>query len=343
MIISSEKKMSKNNSSFFNAITQIPQNKTSTLSIIFTNNTKANTNEFLIKIETPLDFIKQRKQFIIDDIFDLKGTKEFLASKDVAMETIHLEDEIIDQKKIENTINTVISENDSKNNACIKEKNNKKAKYNFSPKKDNNCNKKYINTELKNNKKKLNNNKEKKSENNNDNHNNRDNNILIIEKKASDSQDSNFYKFILENANDSDAQFQKKLKKVLNKVEKEKKKQKKESQISKSIRNKKRKSIISQKNEIDEIEQTRFNSANNIKKRKNNLFIFSEKAKYLMTKDSDIELSSIDNNNNNIKKLSPNKNNIKIKDKNENILFGEKEKEFIDGKRDSIISILDEF
>ena len=63
-----------------------------------------------------------------------------------------------------------------------------------------------------------------------------------------------------------------------------------------------------------------------------------------MTKDTDIELSSIDDHNN-IKKNCPNKKNIKIIDKNEknNILFGEKEKEFINGQKDSMMSILDVF
>ena len=41
-----------------------------------------------------------------------------------------------------------------------------------------------------------------------------------------------------------------------------------------------------------------------ILKKNDNLFIFSEKAKNLMTKDSDIELSSIDDHNNIKKKLS---------------------------------------
>ena len=324
MNISSDKKMNKNDNSFFITNTQIPQNKTSTLSIVSTNNTKSNTNEYLKKIETPLDFIKRKKQFKIHDLFDVKGTNDFLASKDAAMEVIHLEDEIIEQNKKENKneINTITSQIDSKNDVYIKEKNHKKSKYkkdDCKPKINNNCNKKYINTEVK--KKKTpkfkNKNKEKKNnnekcDNNSDDQNNSDNNILIIEKRTSESHDSNFYRFIIDNANDSDDQFQKKLEKVIKKVETQKKKQEKENAIYKSATNKNKKSYIPQKKEVNDINEiARYNSVKTIKKRNDNLFIFSEKAKNLMTNDNDIELSSIGHNYN-IKKNNPNKKNIKI-------------------------------
>ena len=47
-----------------------------------------------------VDFIKQKKKFIIEDSFDIKGTREFLASKEVAMRVIKLNDEIIEEDKI---------------------------------------------------------------------------------------------------------------------------------------------------------------------------------------------------------------------------------------------------
>ena len=358
MIIALDKKM--NNKHFCNANTEIiPKNKTSTISIISTNNSKTNTNEFLKKIETPLDFIKQKKKFKMHDLFDKKGIKDFLASKEAAMEEIHLEDEIIEQKTKDNkkVINNIVSSNDSKNDTYIKDKNYKKTKFkkdDVNSKMNNNGNKKYINTEVKKNKtqKFKNKNKEEinnikeESENNNDINSNSDNNILIIEKKTSDSQDSqdsNFlYRFIIKNANDSEDLFQKKLEKVIKKVETHKKKHKKEKSIYKSVTNKKKKSFIPDKKELTDI--TRYNSDKIIKK-KDNHFIFSEKAKNLMINDNDIELSSIEHNYN-IKNISPKehsiKNNIKLIGKKENVFFGEEEREFINDNKDSIISIIEE-
>ena len=51
------------------------------------------------------------------------------------------------------------------------------------------------------------------SENNNENENN------IILNKCNDSKDSNIYKFIIDNANEQEENFQKKLKEELKKVE----------------------------------------------------------------------------------------------------------------------------
>ena len=58
-----------------------------------------------------------------------------------------------------------------------------------------------------------------------------------------------------------------------------------------------------------------------------------------MINDSDIELSSIGHNYN-IKNLSPKEHSINSK--KENVFFGEEEKEFINDKKDTIISIIDE-
>ena len=48
-----------------------------------------------------IEFIKQKKRFILENAFDLKGTREFLASKEVAMRVIKLNDEIIEDDKID--------------------------------------------------------------------------------------------------------------------------------------------------------------------------------------------------------------------------------------------------
>lgn len=51
------------------------------------------------KKKNVLDFIKQKKKFIIENSFDIKGTREFLASKEVAMRVIKLNDEIMEDVK----------------------------------------------------------------------------------------------------------------------------------------------------------------------------------------------------------------------------------------------------
>ena len=194
MIISADTNLNKKNS-FFNIKTQImPQNKTSTISKVSTNHSKINTNtkEILKKIETPLEFIKQKKHFKIHDLFDEKGTKEFLTLKEAAMEEIHLEDDILERKIKENrnVNNAITSSIDSKNGAYIKEISHKKTKFkkDFNSLNNNNGNKEYINPEIKKNKtqqfKNLNKVKKNKineeCEKNNDNSSNSNNNIVII-------------------------------------------------------------------------------------------------------------------------------------------------------------------
>ena len=50
------------------------------------------------KILGVADFIKQKNNFFIQNSFDVNGTREFLASKEVAMRVIKLNDEIIEEK-----------------------------------------------------------------------------------------------------------------------------------------------------------------------------------------------------------------------------------------------------
>ena len=53
-------------------------------------------------ISNIIDFIKQKNRFILQNSFDTKGTREFLASKEVAMRVIKLNDEIIEEDKKNN-------------------------------------------------------------------------------------------------------------------------------------------------------------------------------------------------------------------------------------------------
>ena len=52
------------------------------------------------KYSNVIDFIKQKDRFIFKNSYDIKGTREFLASKEVAMRAIKLNDEIIEEEKI---------------------------------------------------------------------------------------------------------------------------------------------------------------------------------------------------------------------------------------------------
>jgi hypothetical protein len=54
---------------------------------------------------SPLDFIKQKKKFIIHDSFDKRGAKNFLKSKEEAMMEIKLDDEIVEEIKDKNKYN----------------------------------------------------------------------------------------------------------------------------------------------------------------------------------------------------------------------------------------------
>ena len=55
-----------------------------------------------------VDFIKPKKRFILQNSFDIKGTREFLASKEVAMRAIKLNDEIIEEDKKNNDDSDII-------------------------------------------------------------------------------------------------------------------------------------------------------------------------------------------------------------------------------------------
>ena len=317
------------------------EQKTTSFSTASANiNSKNLSNIIQKKIETPLDFIKQKKKFNIKNLFDVNGAKNFLASKDEALMEIKLEDEILSEKNKKNSklLNTNLSSIDCKNKKDFGKKNkNKKKTVTFSSIEDRKKNteitklnsKKYKESKYKNKKRtnsvgnfKIN---EKNSSNNSNS--NKNNNILIIDELNNYPKESNFfYKFILDNANDSDDVFQKKLETVIKSIEnKKKEKEKEKSNLLK----------IKKKN----TEILRSHSSKNPKKT-NNIFIYSEKVKKLMANDT-MEISSIGSSEKNSPKNFSMKNNIKIE---KNIFFGQKEREFInDTKKDSLVSVLNEF
>ena len=72
---------------------------TNNLTIVSKNDCKSNQPTKELNV---VNFIKQKKKFILENSFDIKGTRKFLASKEVAMRVIKLNDEIIEEdKKIE--------------------------------------------------------------------------------------------------------------------------------------------------------------------------------------------------------------------------------------------------
>lgn len=351
------KKIKKKNSSFFNVNTQIATQKvTSTFSAQSTiNNTKNNSRIIPQKIETPIDFIKQKKKFNIPDFFDKNGTRDFIASKELALKEIKLNDEILfeENKETIHNPNTVSSHvykknyNDKKKTRMITENNvgeEENIKRNIETKKyrseiKNSISKKkkskYKNSDI------YNSNFKKNKENND-----KDNNILMIDKNSNDTKDSNFfYKFIIDNADESEEKFHKKLEKIKKKVEKKNQKNKKEKDINKAL-------TIELKDKRKQ--KPRYNSAKISKKNdKENIFEFSEKAKLLMTNNG-IEVSSISIDpietkntlkddiyrtiNNNIKLVRDKDNN-----KDNDVFFGEEENKILNNlNKDSIISILDD-
>ena len=185
-----------------------------------------------------INFIKQKNRFKIHDIFDKENSKKFLDSKNEAMSEIYLNDEL----ELENK------------NKKEKKENNMGNKYSSSTKV---LKTQYIN--------------EKTSDT--------DNKMEIKTNKIdNDSNDSNFiYKFILENANDSEEIFRKKLKKEMKRMDSKKNNEKYFSKFSESKCDKKKKKISGKR-------QSLFN--------RQNPFKFSESAKIQMI-NQPIEASSI--------------------------------------------------
>lgn len=322
--LSSDKKIRKKSSSFFNNMSNKTNNnqKTSNLTTIATNNNiKSNINE-IRHFNTP-------KEHHLYNIFNEKGTKAFLASKEKAMMEIILDDETKSEDGEENAIIKKKSSNFKNDKKNENEASGKQNKYNDNKNKKNS---KYKNQESNIYKDKDKKSSKKSNINKDNNNNDNKNNIIIVDKENNESKDSEFiYKFIIDNANESEDKFHKKLQKALKKAETIKKVLKIESNDD---HKKKRNTVYG---------NSRFNSDKGVKKA--SIFDFSEKAKILMT-NADIEISSIGHNSDrSIKKIHKNHSTkIKINNNKKNpAFFGEDVKEYINGKQDSLISVLDEF
>ena len=334
-----------------------------------------------------IDFIKQKNKFFLENSFDVKGTREFLASKEVAMRVIKLNDEIIPEeeekgrrisKTNKNLLNLkFMSGNDKEKHE--KTKSTKSVRKNtISPRKSRKNHKKINNKDFiiepkeivhkKSRKLKKNSNKikdkiteiESKVDSSNldsKSNNSYKGNNIIFDKSSKGSQ-SKIYKFFIDNANEPDENFQKKLKKELKKVENLSQKKDKDKDKKSKI---KRKSIS--REDLPYKRPKRLNSVIIPKnKETQSTFMFSEINKKLMIND-DLSLSSIGeqnvnltpNINNNKKKLKREYNTIQmnnkqirerihqkaskdIKDEKENIYKTASKME--NSEKDSIISIL---
>ena len=280
------------------------------------NNIKNISHEMPIMI-TPLDFIKQKKKFIIQDSFDKRGAKNFLKSKEEAMMEIKLDDEILEETKDKNKYNTNSSffetkpdTNYSKNNDKIRKRTNtispvlRKKKSKFGKSKNNQFGK-IIDDDA--------------------------NNIFINNKNLENSKGSDLvYKFILENANETEDNFQKKYEKI--------KEIAKNKQKNKNLnKNKYHTTIDKNQGNIP-----KFNSAK-VKKKRVSIFDFSEHAKNLM-KNAGLDESSISISNDNNEK-SPKRNSdnsIKNSGKNNNAFLEPKDLNLENIKSGvSIFSIID--
>jgi len=105
------------------------------------NNHKNISHEIPSKISTPIDFTKYKKKFVIPDSFDINRANNFLAEKEVAMMTIYLEDDILEEnigikfkKSNTNLLNldlgniSFIEENKKMENKIVEGKKNNSAK-----------------------------------------------------------------------------------------------------------------------------------------------------------------------------------------------------------------------
>jgi hypothetical protein len=289
------------------------------------------------KLCNPIDFIKQKKKFFIENSFDVRGTREFLASKEVAMRIIKLNDEI----KPENEDRIISKTNkdleylnylngyENENYEEIKKKTKTVRKNTMSPRKSRKGHHKKMNKEFnleikeisKKKTKKMKKSSKKTKDKSNDVENKFDSSALdsnsnkseekknVINDKLSNDSHQNVYRFFIDNANEPEDNFQKKLKKELKKVEnlKPSKDKNKNGRL-------KRKSLS--RKDLEYKRPNRMNNVSTEKKREvQSIFMFSEINKKLMVND-DLELSSIDENNKNIQ--SPTNNKVNKKNINKN-------------------------
>ena len=64
------------------------------------NYVKNVSHEIPSKINTPIEFIKQRKKFVLQNSFDINQTKHFLEQKEKALIEIKLDDEIFEENNL---------------------------------------------------------------------------------------------------------------------------------------------------------------------------------------------------------------------------------------------------
>ena len=207
-----------------------------------------------------IDFINQKDKFKIQNIFDEKGTKNFLLSKEKALMEIQLNDDNSD--KISNNSN-----NNSLKEEKPKIKKNKTKKNSIDNSKQASPRKKKGKSEKNKDLKKVKTEKCAKIKNNK----------YFSKIEQNDSTDDHLYKFIINNADESEDIFMKKLSKEIKIVENNKNKEK--DKINKKIY----KSVTNDKNSLQKKNQLL------------NPFYFSETAKKLMVNEN-IEISNIKDN-----------------------------------------------
>ena len=206
--------------------------------IILITKKKFNLNEPSKKVINVVDFIKQKKKFFIEDSFDIKGARKFLASKEVAMRVIKLNDEIDfenkNQKEKFNTSKNLMQlESISPKNKTKRHRSSKIAgKRTISPQKSRKKGKKKIFEEnaieekkkynKQNSSKKM---KEKISDNSSYIASKGD--VVSDKKNKKRSKEDEIYKFFIDNASEPDDNFQIKLEKEIKKMESHKKTRKK--------------------------------------------------------------------------------------------------------------------
>jgi hypothetical protein len=302
----------------------IPQMKISNFSTSSKVNNPKDISHELPMMITPLDFIKQKKKFIIQDSFDKRGAQKFLKSKEVAMMEIKLDDEILDDIKNKNNCNsnsyffeTNPDTNYYKNSDRVKQRKNTISPI-LSKRKSKFGKIKYSHFV-----KNIDDNK-----NSEKNINNFDN-IFINNKNDDDSKGSDFvYKFILDNANETEDNFQKKYEKIIKDAENKQKNKNLKNNIYQTT-------IVKNKRNSQKYKSVKS------KRKRLSTFTFSEIAKNLMKneglKESSISITS----GNNIKLVKRNSvvNSVKISGKNNDVFLEQKDIE--DSKNEeSIISIL---
>ena len=275
---------------------QRKSNSLNNLNLILKKN--LNTNEPSKKVINVVDFIKQKKKFFIEDSFDIKGAREFLASKEVAMRAIKLNDEIDFEKKKQKesyiTDKNLIQLDfrSPKNNAKKHQSTKLARKKTISPRKSRKKDKRIIFEENaieeekkgkhKKNAKKM---KEKIS-NNSSSISSKDDDVGSKKNKKS-SNDDEIYKFFIDNASEPDDNFQIKLEKEIKKVESLKKARKKKVKATEIKRKSQSKKDLQFKRpkRMQSVIVPRF-------KETQSQFLFSEINKNMMKKD-DINISSI--------------------------------------------------